>query len=62
MTLPTNTPSAILDILERYRQGTIDQGEARLRVAKLAKGDAEMAKFVKSHLKWLDYDDSVEWG
>jgi len=61
MTLPTNTPPEILEVLARYRQGSIDQKEARRQIAVFAKSDVDTAIFIRRHLKWLDRDDAVEW-
>lgn len=61
MTLPNDTPQCILDVLDQYRSGSLNQEQVRMRVAELAENRADLSAFVVKNLKWLDYDDSVEW-
>lgn len=61
MTLPKETPQCIHEVLEQYRHGTLNQEQVRVRIAELVEVRADVSAFVVKNLKWLDYDDSVEW-
>lgn len=59
--MTTNTPPILESIIREYREGTIDIGVVRKRIADAIKADPALQASKDKHFSWTDEDDAVEW-